>query len=79
MLPLENMMPVFLQSARDATHGASLALRRTAGLAGTAMSTWMRRATERQELLALDWRMRRDARIGPCELHKAVRKPLWRA
>jgi uncharacterized protein YjiS (DUF1127 family) len=56
-----------------------LAFARGSAAARAAVAGWRRRVAERQELLALDGRMRRDAGIGPCELHAALRKPLWRA
>jgi uncharacterized protein YjiS (DUF1127 family) len=45
----------------------------------TMVSTWIRRGAERRELRALDWRMRRDIGLGPCEIGRLAGLPSWRA
>jgi len=67
------------QGAREAAHMARLVLRRGSALTHSAVATAIQRAVERRELQALDYRMRRDARIGLCEAHELARKLLWRA
>ena len=70
---------VFGQGACEAMHLARLVLRQAAAVAQGAATRVSRRVTERRELRALDGRMRRDARIGPCEAHALLRQPLWHA
>jgi uncharacterized protein YjiS (DUF1127 family) len=79
MLPMAIQDLVCGQGTREAMHLARLVLRRAAAVAQSAATWVLRRATERRELRALDGRMLRDARIGPCEAHALLRQPLWHA